>query len=850
VFDHQKNHAAITILALVFFAALAACSSGTTNVTASPTAAQPPPAASIPTAPANLSATPGNAQVNLTWTMSSGAMSYRVKRAMTASGPYGISATASSTSYTDASLANGTRYYYVVSAVDSAGESANSSPVAALPAAPPAVLAAPTGLATKAGNAQVSLQWNISSGASSYHVKRATTSGGTYTQMAAPTAASYVDSGAANGTAYYYVVSALDSAGESANSAPVSAVPAAPIQIPPVPTGVSAAAGSAQVTLSWSASSSATSYHLNRATVSGGPYTQVAAPTSTSYTDSLLTNGTRYYYVVSALDSAGESANSSEVNAIPVTPSANTVMITVASSTTQPISPYIYGSNSIYGRNQVTDPIPPQLTLDRAGGNSWTTYNWENNFNNAGSDYQYDNYLYLSNSSTPAGGAITAQIAADRAAGMATMMTFPLQGLVAADNSGPVIISTPPNPTRFKTVIYQKSTQSSAPFTTTPPTTDAYVYMDEFASAVDQYFSGQGIFSGSPATYPVFAQLDNEPDIWNSTHLEVQGATNIAPSVFFAKTIALATALKTKFPNMTIFGPVNFGFSGFFNWQGAVTAATPTNNNWFFDEYCAAMATASASFGRPLVDVYDFHWYSYVNDPAGSGNYITSLNGSTLTAAQVQAIAQSPRSLWDTTFTETSWITQDTGIGPISLLPRLRAKIAAENSGMKLSITEYNNGGGNHIAGTIAQADNLGIFGAQGLFAASFWQLVSGSTGQPYALAGFRAYRDFDGAGSNFGDVSVAATSSNTTNVSAYISTDSTRPGRVVMVLINRSVSAQNTTVSGQVLSGTAHLWQTTAASAQAQAVVQPVAAGSQPVSGSSLTVSLPALSVTTIDTY
>jgi hypothetical protein len=87
------------------------------------------------------------------------------------------------------------------------------------------------GVAATAGNAQVSLNWSTSSGATSYHVKRATTSGGPYTQIATATSASYTDAAVSNGTAYYYVVTAVDSAGESASSAQVSATPAAP---PPV----------------------------------------------------------------------------------------------------------------------------------------------------------------------------------------------------------------------------------------------------------------------------------------------------------------------------------------------------------------------------------------------------------------------------------------------------------------------------------------------------------------------------------------------------------------------------------------------------------------------------------------
>jgi hypothetical protein len=88
--------------------------------------------------------------------------------------------------------------------------------------------AAPTGLSTSAGNNQLTVIWAASSGATKYNVKRATTSGGPYTQVGSASAASYSDSTVSNGTTYFYVISALDSAGESANSTQVSGQPFAP----------------------------------------------------------------------------------------------------------------------------------------------------------------------------------------------------------------------------------------------------------------------------------------------------------------------------------------------------------------------------------------------------------------------------------------------------------------------------------------------------------------------------------------------------------------------------------------------------------------------------------------------
>ncbi len=182
-----------------------------------------------PPAPAGLAATPGNAQVTLSWNASSGASSYNVKRATTSGGPYTtIASGVTSTSLANSGLTNGTTYFYVVSAVNSSGESGNSNQASATPQATQTPPAAPTGLSANAGNGQVSLNWSASSGASSYNVKRSTTSGGSYTTIASVSGANYTNTGLTNGVTYFFVVSAVNAAGESANSNQASATPVAP----------------------------------------------------------------------------------------------------------------------------------------------------------------------------------------------------------------------------------------------------------------------------------------------------------------------------------------------------------------------------------------------------------------------------------------------------------------------------------------------------------------------------------------------------------------------------------------------------------------------------------------------
>ena len=96
----------------------------------------------------------------------------------------------------------------------------------------------PTNLSAKVGSNSVNLIWTGVTGAASYNVKRATASGGPYTTVGTPTSNSYADNVTANGTAYYYVVTAVSGLGESANSnevvtRPVMLVPPFPLAWPP-----------------------------------------------------------------------------------------------------------------------------------------------------------------------------------------------------------------------------------------------------------------------------------------------------------------------------------------------------------------------------------------------------------------------------------------------------------------------------------------------------------------------------------------------------------------------------------------------------------------------------------------
>jgi cellulose 1,4-beta-cellobiosidase len=179
------------------------------------------PVCAKPAAPAGLAANAGDTQVALTWNAVSGATSYSLKRSSVSGGPYTTINSGAGTSFTDTGLTNGATYYYVVSATNGCGEGSDSGQVLGTPVAP-TVPAAPTNLSAKQGPGakKITLTWSAASGATSYTVKRATTSGGPYNTTVATgvTSTSYQDIGLTSGTTYYYVVSAVNNAGASSNS--------------------------------------------------------------------------------------------------------------------------------------------------------------------------------------------------------------------------------------------------------------------------------------------------------------------------------------------------------------------------------------------------------------------------------------------------------------------------------------------------------------------------------------------------------------------------------------------------------------------------------------------------------
>lgn len=282
------------------------------------------PAVTVPGAPTSVTANAGDNAVTLDWSPVAGATSYNIYRG-TAPGvtkTTGTKVSGVQSPNVVSGLTNGTPYYFVVTAVNSAGESGISAEKTATPSATPPPLA-PGNVRAAAGDNQATISWDAVSGATSYNIYVGTSAGVTKTTgiKASGVTSPSVVTPLANGTKFYFVVTTVGTGGESAESFEVFATPAA-TPPPAAPGGVLAVPGNAQAAVSWSPVTGATSYNLYWATASGvtkATGTKIAGVTSPKDVTGLA-NGTKYYFVVTAVGAGGESTESAERFATPVAP--------------------------------------------------------------------------------------------------------------------------------------------------------------------------------------------------------------------------------------------------------------------------------------------------------------------------------------------------------------------------------------------------------------------------------------------------------------------------------------------------------------------------------------------------
>jgi fibronectin type 3 domain-containing protein len=298
--------------------------------------ATPSQTVTVASAPRELSATADDAQITLTWSTPAsdgGATISNIKvyRGGSSGGETFLTMLGNVLTYIDGTVSIGAIYYYKVSAVNLIGEGPQSNEASATPAIVPS---APTLSPAIASNTQVTLIWTApgsdgGNAITNYLVYRGTTSGGETLLATLGNVLTYTNTGLTNGQIYYYKVSAMNSVGEGALSDESSAVP---ITVSSATLSLVATPGNGQISLTWYAPSSdggaaITNYNVYRGTSSGGETHLTTIGNVLTLTDTSVTNGVTYFYMVSATNSAGEGVLSSESSATPVTtPTAPTIV--------------------------------------------------------------------------------------------------------------------------------------------------------------------------------------------------------------------------------------------------------------------------------------------------------------------------------------------------------------------------------------------------------------------------------------------------------------------------------------------------------------------------------------------
>jgi fibronectin type 3 domain-containing protein len=296
-----------------------------------------PNAPQAPNAPTGLGASPATAtSVTLTWTSNAtNQTGYHLDRATDSAFTQNLitenlPATPSSFTDTATGLAPGGTFFYRIRAFNTAGDSANSNVASVtIPVAPPKPTDA---LVTGVTTSEIDLSWTDNAGilATNYIILRSA-NGGTFTNYATLPAASatppstytWADTGVVPGTAYEYHIEAVNTSGNN------DFVGANAVTITLPPAGLTATPGNGMITLFWTAPAGALSYNVYRGTAAGGEgLTPLATGvTTTTFTDSGLTNGTTYFYTVTAVNAninhvpalPSESAPSAEASATPST---------------------------------------------------------------------------------------------------------------------------------------------------------------------------------------------------------------------------------------------------------------------------------------------------------------------------------------------------------------------------------------------------------------------------------------------------------------------------------------------------------------------------------------------------
>lgn len=448
-----------------------------------------------------------------------------------------------------------------------------------------------------------------------------------------------------------------------------------------------------------------------------------------------------------------------------------------------PISPLVYGLNF---------PSEAQLdlgkiTAGRWGGNSVTRYNYEIDTGNTAADYYFEN---LPGCWNDAGGYCSSPpsdpkeqsgankfLAAMEAKGAVALFTVPTIGWVAK------------SPAKYGHPFDCGCPKSAAPNQASFDPFDDNCG-DGLAPGSNTYLDCGPASNTSVATSPAWAKqwvtylvqkfgpsngkriyaLDNEPALWSHTHRDIRKQP-LGYDELWQRMRDYAEAILEADPTAEIAGPAEWGWPNYFcsdldNISQGCSPNSPDRAAHGGTELVAWLLQQAKKYeeekGKRILHYLDLHYYPQ----GGSPPEVT-------------------RSLWDSEYTDPSWINDK-----IRLVPRMRDWVSQNYPGTKLAVSEYDFYSHNEPVGAVTYAEVLGIFGREGIDLATAWAPPGADE---TAFAAYKLYRSYDGQGSGFEAVSVSATADPGSGIQAYAAAGE---ARLTVALVNENGQPTDVEVS------------------------------------------------------
>ncbi len=366
--------------------------------------------------------------------------------------------------------------------------------------------------------------------------------------------------------------------------------------------------------------------------------------------------------------------------------------------------------------------------------------------------------------------------------------------------------------------------------------TDAYATADENLQADWVRYAISRYGKSNQGGVAIWS-LDNEPIWWDNTHRDIHPDPYTYDELLTLDT-RYAAAIKAADPTAMVAGPVGDNWASLWFSKADILAGQARGSYWsnpvdrnahggvaFLPWYLQQMQNYERQHGVRILDYLDQHAYLAPSNVgfASAGN------------AATQALRlQSTRVFWDPAYVVTGdyWIkdVENNGV-PVAprFIPRLREMVAQNYPGTKIALTEYNWGALDNVNGALAQADLLGIFGREGLDAATLWGPPKPT--DPGAFA-FKIYRNYDGIGGTFGETSVKAASADQGQVAIYAALRS--DSNLTLMVINKTGNDVTTplSIANFQAAGIANVWRYSAAQPGTIAAQPDVAVSANTISG------------------